>query len=182
MIGDWAAYFLLIIVYVISGKLGLMLALPPGYASPIFIPAGIAIASVFIGGKKFLTWVFLGSLILNIWVGYSASHQINTFGIAVAFVIAIASTLQAGLGGLVLRKVVGYPTAFNRSSEILKFLPLSPLFCLTSATISVTSLWALAVFDTASLASNWAAWWVGDTLGHIRLGGQTWLTHVANVS
>lgn len=142
-----------------------MLALPPGYASPIFIPAGIAIAAVFIGGNRFLPWVLLGSLILNIWVGYSSSHQINTFGIAIAFVIAIASTLQAGLGGWVLRKAIGYPAPFNRSSEILKFLMLSPLFCLTSATLSVISLWLLAVFDTASLASNWAAWWVGDTLG-----------------
>ena len=29
-------YLLLTITYVVSGKLGLMLSLPPGYASPIF--------------------------------------------------------------------------------------------------------------------------------------------------
>jgi integral membrane sensor domain MASE1 len=48
------AYVLLTIAYVVSGKLGLMLALPPGYASPIFPPAGIAIAAAFISGKKAL--------------------------------------------------------------------------------------------------------------------------------
>jgi len=35
------AYLLLSSAYVVSGKLGLLLALPPGYASAIFPPAGI---------------------------------------------------------------------------------------------------------------------------------------------
>ncbi len=30
--------------YIVMGKLGLMLAVPPGYASGIFPPAGLAIA------------------------------------------------------------------------------------------------------------------------------------------
>jgi len=159
------AYLLLAIVYVVSGKLGLLLALPPGYASPIFVPAGIAVAAAFISGRKPLPWIFLGSLVLNIWIGYSASHQINPTGLTAAFLIAVASTLQAALGGWVLRRVVGYPAGFDHSAEILRFLLLSPLICLTSATLSVTCLWALSIFDTTNSLSNWASWWVGDTLG-----------------
>ena len=92
------AYLLLTIAYVVSGKLGLMLALPPGYASPIFPPAGIAVAAAFIGGKKTLPWIFLGSLLLNLWVAYSNGQQIDTIGFAVAAIIAIASMLQAAVG------------------------------------------------------------------------------------
>ena len=41
-----------VLIYIITGKLGLMLAVPPGYASAIFPPAGIAIAITYIAGKR----------------------------------------------------------------------------------------------------------------------------------
>lgn len=159
------AYLLLCLAYVLSGKLGLMLALPPGYASPIFPPAGIAVAAALIGGRRTLPWIFIGSLLLNIWVGYSSSQQINAQGFAIALIIALASMLQAAVGGWGLRRLIGYPTSLDHSSEVLRFLLLAPAICLTSATISVSSLSALGVFELANFATNWAAWWVGDTLG-----------------
>ena len=103
------AGLLLAAIYVISGKLGLMLALPPGYASPIFPPAGIAIAAVLVAGRKMYFWIFLGALLLNLWVGYLSNPSFDTFALVVAAMIAIASLLQAAVGGLVLRKMLGYP-------------------------------------------------------------------------
>jgi len=159
------AYLLLTIAYVISGKLGLMLALPPGYASPIFPPAGIAVAAAFIGGKKAWPWIFLGSLLLNVWVAYSGNQQIDTIGFVVASIIAVASMLQAAIGGWGLRRMFGYPAAFDNFPDVLRFLLLAPVICVTSASLSVSGLWALGVIDSASSAANWASWWVGDTLG-----------------
>lgn len=161
------AYLLLSIIYVASGKLGLMLALPPGYSSPIFPPAGIAVAAALIGGRRTLPWIFIGSLILNLWVGYSASQQINMLGFTLAAIIAIASMLQAALGGWVLRRIIGYPVSLDHGGEVLRFLLLAPLICLTSASLSVCGLWSLGFIDATSFATNWAAWWVGDTLGVI---------------
>ncbi|MEN6584782.1 MAG: CHASE domain-containing protein [Sulfuricella sp.] len=165
MIMDLMVYLLLTIAYVAGGKLGLMLALPPGYASPIFPPAGIAIAAAFIGGKKTLPWIFLGSLLLNLWVDYSSHQQIGTIGFMVASIIAIASMLQAAIGGWGLRRIVGYPASFNNFHDILRFLLLTPAVCVTSASLSVSGLWTLGVIDTASSVANWVSWWVGDTLG-----------------
>ena len=159
------AYLLLAIVYVVSGKLGLLLALPPGYASPIFPAAGIAVTAAFISGKKSLPWIFLGSLLLNIWLGYSSGNQFTATALSVALVIAIASMLQAALGGWGLRRAIGYPAPLDHSVEVMRFLLLSPLICLTSATLSVTGLWALSVIDTSGIGSNWVSWWIGDTLG-----------------
>ena len=159
------AYLLLTVAYIVSGKLGLMLALPPGYTSPIFPPAGIAVAAALIGGKKTLPWILLGSLLLNIWVAYSSSQQISSMGLVVASVIAIASMLQAAIGGWGLRRVIGYPVSLDHNGEVLQFLLLAPLICLTSATLSVCGLLALGIIEPASFASNWAAWWIGDTLG-----------------
>jgi diguanylate cyclase (GGDEF)-like protein/PAS domain S-box-containing protein len=159
------AYLLLTVAYVVSGKLGLLLALPPGYASPIFPPAGIAVAAVFIGGRKTLPWIFFGSLLLNLWIGYAASQQIDTTGFVAAFAIAAASMLQAAIGGWGLRRALGYPALLDHGREVMLFLLLAPVICLTSASLSVGALTALGIVDTASFATNWAAWWIGDTLG-----------------
>ena len=37
-------------LYFISGRLGLFLAVPPGYATVIWPPSGIALGALFIGG------------------------------------------------------------------------------------------------------------------------------------
>ena len=158
-------YLLLTVTYVVCGKLGLMLALPPGYTSPIFPPAGIAVAAVLIGGRRTLPWILLGSLLLNVWVGYSSGQQISTIGFAAAFVIAITSMLQAAIGEWALRRAIGYPVSLDHSNEVLRFLLLAPVICLTSASLSVSGLLALGIIEPANFATNWAAWWIGDTFG-----------------
>ena len=65
------ALILLTLAYVGSGRLGLMLAVPPGYGSAIFPPAGIAVAAMLIAGRATLPWTFLGSFLLNLWTGYA---------------------------------------------------------------------------------------------------------------
>src|SRR3984893_18845043 len=137
------AYLSLTIGYVASGKLALLLAVPPGYASPIFPPAGIAIAAILIGGSATLPWSFLGSFLLNVWIGYSAGHRFDEISVAAAIVIAAASVAQAAVGGSVLRRVAGYPTRLDNGRELARFLLLSPTFCLTSATLSLGTCWHL---------------------------------------
>ncbi len=161
------AYLALAVAYVAGGKLGLMLALPPGYASPVFPPAGIAIAAAFIGGGRTLPWIFLGSLVLNVWVGYTAGEA-SMFGVAVAAIIAVASMLQAAVAGWLLRRVIGHPESLGLR-DILFFAALAPVMCVTSATLSVAGLWALGVVGTAAVAAQWGAWWLGDTLGVVVL-------------
>ena len=44
------AFLALIVAYVLTGRLGLMLAIPPGYATAIFPPAGIAVSAMLVAG------------------------------------------------------------------------------------------------------------------------------------
>jgi len=142
-----------------------MLAVPPGYASPIFPPAGIAVACMLVRGSITLPWTFIGSLLLNVWTGYSVSHQLDETGSAAAIVIAAASMGQAVVGGSVLRRAIGYPAPLDNSRDLSLFLLLSPLFCLTSATLSLAGLSTLGVVRIADLGTSWISWWIGDTLG-----------------
>lgn len=156
---------LIIAAYVISGKASLMLALPPGYSSPIFLPSGIAIACVFTMGRSALLPVLLGSLLLNLWAGYSSHHVIAALDFASAAVIAVASLLQAVLGGWMLRSTIGYPAAFDQTRQVLRFLFLVPIICLVSASLSVFLLGEIGTFSPDSLWINWLSWWAGDSLG-----------------
>src|SRR6516164_4163478 len=108
----------LALAYTATGKLALMLAVPPGYASPIFPPAGIAVAAMLIGGPATLPWTFLGSLLLNVWTGYSVNLQFDETQFVAATVIAMASMGQAAVGGLVLRRAIGYPAPLDNAREL----------------------------------------------------------------
>ena len=74
-------YATLPLAYVITGRLGLLLAVPPGYATAVFIPAGIAVGAMFIAGASALLGTFLGSLLLNLWIdrAMKIAHVQNIF-------------------------------------------------------------------------------------------------------
>ena len=151
--------------YVVTGRLGLFLAISPGYATAFFLPAGIAVAAMLMAGMVALPGTFIGSLVLNLWIGYAAGHELDTTNISAAVIIGFASVLQAGIGGTILRKVIGYPAPLDNPRDLLFFLLLIPFVCVTSATISIGGIWALGVIRSADLIVNWMTWWVGDTLG-----------------
>jgi PAS domain S-box-containing protein len=158
-------YLALPLTYVITGRLGLLLAVPPGYATAVFVPAGIAVGAMFMAGASTLPGTFLGSLLLNVWIGYSSTGQLGFVSLAAAVVIALASMLQAVIGGAALRRAIGYPAALDNPRDLLFLLVLSPVFCLTSASLSLSGVWALGAMQAADLPINWMTWWVGDTLG-----------------
>jgi Predicted integral membrane sensor domain len=162
-------YLLLVVAYVVSGKLGILLAHEPGYASPIFPPAGIAIAAVFFLGGRALPWVLVGSLLLNGWIDYSTDHEFGRVGVIAAVMIAFASMLQAAVGGVALRRAISVSSDSTSGNiqHILRFLLLAPLICLVSASLSVSGLWLLGIIDAAHFSINWASWWMGDTFGLI---------------
>src|SRR5215469_5987307 len=124
-------YAVLPLAYVITGRLGLLLAVPPGYATAVFVPAGIAVGAVFMAGPSTLPGIFIGSLLLNVWVGYSIASHLELLGTA------------AALGGAVLRRVIGYPAGLDNPRDLVSLLVLSPVFCLTSASLSLAAMWAL---------------------------------------
>ena len=159
------SFLTLALAYVVAGRLGLLLAVPPGYATAIFPPAGIAMAAVFIGGRGTLPWIFAASCALNLWVGSTMEQDSAALAFAVAVAIAAASTGQAAIGGWALRKLIDYPAALDNIKDLGSFMVSSPVLCLTSATLSLSGMAALGVIDTSAVASNWFSWWTGDTLG-----------------
>src|ERR1041384_2940518 len=86
-------------LYVLTGKLGLLLAVPPGYATLIFPASGIAVGMLISHGARLWPGVLLGSFVLNAWLsGVFTAEDWWTNQTVAALCIAIGSTLQALTG------------------------------------------------------------------------------------
>src|SRR5262249_56560042 len=109
------------LAYVVTGRLCLLPAPPPGSATAVFLPAGLAVTATFVAGATALPGTFLGSFLLNLWIGHLIAGRINLSQIVTALVIAAGSTTQAAIGGAALRRTNGYPVPFSKPSDICLF-------------------------------------------------------------
>jgi len=152
--------------YALCGAVGLMLAIPPGYASPVFPASGLALACVLWYERRALAGVWLGSVLLNLshaWLG----GTLNPATMVVAVVIATGATLQAEVGRRMVNRWQG-PTwrDLEREQDTIGFLLLGGvLACVLSASISVTGLYAVGIIERAKFLFTWWNWYVGDALG-----------------
>lgn len=155
--------------YYVTGRLGLLLAIPPGYASPIWPAAGIALGAILIGGYRGWPGVLSGSWLVNMGVSIEATSGVTLLKSA-AFPTSIAAgaALQAVIGAFLVRRVVGFPNPLSREQEIGAFLGVGgAVSCLINPTLAVTSLWIAGKIPSAAYFQHWWTWWIGDTIGVI---------------
>ena len=154
------------LAYAALAALGLTLAIPPGYVSPVFPAMGLAVAVTLQFGPRILPGIWLGSLAANLAVAWKHGGVHDT-PILVAVLVASGSTLQAWAArALVVRWLGSRWQDLAAENDIARFLAIvGPLSCLVSATIGVSALCATGMVDWAGFAYSWCNWWVGDTLG-----------------
>ncbi|MFT5506309.1 MAG: signal transduction histidine kinase/ActR/RegA family two-component response regulator [Gammaproteobacteria bacterium] len=158
---DLKIFTLVSVSYLLAGKLGLLLALPSGYATLFFPSAGIAVASIYFWRKPAAIGVLVGSVLLNIdpdtslnLVGYISDNVI---------VIACASLLQAWGGSVWLHKLSLDNNDVIGLSRQIVFR--APIFCLLSASISVSYLFLTDAIAHEHALESWIYWWLGDFIG-----------------
>src|SRR5690348_10972700 len=101
---------ILTVLYLLTGKLGLLLALPPGYATVIWPPSGIALGMLLVGGAQLWPGVLVASLLLNAYnSGVFAEADWFSVKLLAAFGIAVGSTVQALVGRALLARFMGIP-------------------------------------------------------------------------
>lgn len=155
---------LLAFVYVIVGRLSLLLAIPPGFISGIFLPMGIALGAVLIWGVPMAAGVFIGSTLLNISI--SSASSISLGGALVAAEIACGSTLASLTGALLIRRFVGFPNSLTDERKIFAFFALGgPIATSLSASIGVLVLYFNDIIPLKNMLYSWWAWWIGDAIG-----------------
>jgi CHASE1-domain containing sensor protein len=155
--------------YYVVGRLGLLLAIPPGYATAVWPASGIALAGTLLFGYRVWPGILLGSFLINLRTSLdvtSTASILNTMALAAS--IGMGASLQAIAGASLIRRFTRYPAALVEARDIIKFLLLGgPVSCLVNATWSVTSLLFGGVIQPVDYLFHWWTWWVGDAIGVI---------------
>ena len=154
----------LAVIYLVSAKLGLQLAVVNSYATAVWPPAGIALAALLLRGHKIWPGIWIGSFLVNLTTG---DHLTWNSAIA-ALGIATGNTLEALLGAWLVNRFAGGARAFERALGVFRFTGLAALgSTLVSATVAVTLLLLCGLAKPAAAFDVWVTWWVGDAVGDL---------------
>lgn len=148
--------------YLIAGRLSLLLAIPPGYASPVWPAAGIALAGVLLYGYRVWPGILLGSFLVNLFTTASFTFS----ALLLPFTIASGAALQAFAGAYLIRRYSIFPVSLEKTGDIFTVIILGgPLSCLISSLIGSASLLVSGSIGTGALLTTWWTWWTGDSVG-----------------
>lgn len=152
------------LAYVVVGWLGLLLAMPPDFASPFYPAAGIALAGVLVWGLPAAPGVVLGAFVVN--VGLQRQVPLDWAQMVVPALIGVGAALQAVVGAVLVRQWVRQPQLLTEPRDIgLFYLSGAVVASVTSASVAVTALVWSGAMTTAGALSVWLTWWAGDALG-----------------
>jgi two-component sensor histidine kinase len=145
------------VVYFASAKLGLALASINPSATPIWPPAGLALAAVLLLGYRVWPAVFLGALLANATTAGSAATSIA---------IALGNTLECLIGAFLVNRWASGTAAFETPGRVIRFA-LTTLLLATpvSATVGGAALFLAGYAEPESLLRIWLTWWLGDFAG-----------------
>jgi signal transduction histidine kinase len=146
------------IIYVIAGKIGLNLASVHASASPVWPPAGIALAAILLLGYRAWPVIFVGAFIVNL----------TTAGdVVTSIAIATGNTLEAVAGAWLVNRFAAGKNVFDRPQGVFKFALAAAISAVVSSVFGVTSLALDGFADWTNYGAIWVTWWLGDVTGDL---------------
>ena len=147
----------LAVVYFLAARLSFVWDPLPGYATVIWLPTGISLATLLLLGNHLAAGVFLGSL---------ATTLVTGAPVAVALGIAVGNTAEALIGASLLRKVPGFSITLERVTCVVGLIVLAAvLSTLLGATVGAGSLYAGGLVPSPRIGDVWRSWWIGHMVG-----------------
>jgi signal transduction histidine kinase/CheY-like chemotaxis protein len=140
-------------VYFLAGKIGLGFASLNESPSPVWAPAGMAIALLLMFGISTWPAILAGAFLVNVTTAGSP---------IMSGIMAVGNTLEAMLGASLLYRFAHGVHAFETPTDILKATLfagfLSPM---VSATMGVSSLMLEQSASLREFVVMWLTWWMG---------------------
>ena len=152
--------------YTLTGIVGLSLAIPPGYATAVWPPSGIALAAILLWGPRVWPGIAAGSVLVNLAVALTtASATFHAASVAIALSIAVGSTVQVLVLAGAIRRYVGVSQLFETGPATLGFTGISAACCLIASTWGAGSLSFGGAVGPEEFLDTWQTWWLGDLIG-----------------
>jgi signal transduction histidine kinase/ActR/RegA family two-component response regulator len=150
----------LALLYFVVAKLSLKLAFVHVSASPVWPPAGIALAAFVLLGFRVWPAIFIGAFLVN----WTTAGNIPT-----SLCIGTGNTLEAVFGAWLVIRFAGGVRVFEQSANVFKFALAVIISALISPTFGVISLASSGYADWANFSAIWTTWWLGDIIGDLVL-------------
>lgn len=163
-VGSLVRGLLIAAAYFGMGRLMGLLAVSPGYATPVWPSAGLAFVAALLWGRSALVGVLLGSSAVNTLI----TLRLDTLGpaLAVGAWIGAGAALQAWVGARLVARVVGPGNPLEQGGSVPMLLLLGgPVACVVNAVLSTIALVTMGLVDPGCAPADLATWWVGDTIG-----------------
>lgn len=160
-------FFIAGIAYYVAGRLGLMLAIPPGFASAVWPASGVALAcALLLRPLPAALGIGLGSFAINLGVTHDLYSLLSIKLLLPAMLIGCGAVIQAWAGKLGWLYWVGSTQQLDAPERITRFLLIvTPLSCLVAASVGTGTLYFSDIIQAPNIAITWFTWWVGDAIG-----------------
>ncbi len=164
----WVRIAILASGYTLTGIVGLSLAIPPGYATAVWPPSGIALAALLLWGPRVWPGIAIGSLLVNLAVALTtAAVEFTWVSSIIAVSIAAGSTVQTLACAAALERWIGVPKIFESGPATLLFTGIAAAACLIASTWGAATLNFAGVVTSANFLDSWQTWWLGDLIGMV---------------
>jgi len=101
-------------LYFVVAKLSLLAAIPPGYATSVWPPSGIALAAILLYRPRIWPGVWIGAALVNLTVQSS---------VLAAVMIGSGNAIEALVGAALVKRLIGVPRQFQRGAELSRWPP-----------------------------------------------------------
>lgn len=144
------------VVYFAAALIGLHFAIPPGNASVIWPPSGIALGIILLTSRRVVAGVWLGAFLVTLQTGASPF---------VAFAVATGNSLAALTASELCLKFIELDRPFRVVRDAFVWLGIAMFSCSIAATCGSLSLHLGGLISTAEFFDNCSTWWLGDVSG-----------------
>jgi len=151
---------LVALAYFATGKLGLALSVQGNHIALLWLPAGIAVATLLRWGWSYWPGVFLGALLIQLSLGLSIPLAVGSAGGGVLGPLATAWMLKRWR----------FDFTFSHQRDLTLLIGCTAAGMLLSASGGAGLLWLGGLLPTAGLPMAWLHWWLGDTVGVLLAG------------
>jgi signal transduction histidine kinase len=142
--------------YYAAAHLGYAVGFSGPVAAVVWLPVGVAVAGLYLGGIRLWPAVLLGDLLVN---------NYSTLPLGTAFVQSAGNLAEALIAVLLLYRLVGNGRPLATLRGVGALVVAIAAGTVVSATVGSLASWLGGVISTHSLPLVWRTWWLGDASG-----------------
>ena len=146
----------LILMYSGAAHLSYWLEFAGPVAAIVWLPVGVGVAFLYLGGLGLFPGVLIGDLLVN---DYSALSTLSAVG------QSVGNLLEVVVAVVLIRVLVRRGSPLDTIMGAACLLLAIATGTAVSATIGTASLWLGNVLTSDTVASTWRTWWLGDATG-----------------